>query len=674
MRPLLFIGLGGAGGKTLRALKQTLNLELRDKGYSGEIPSAWQFLHIDLQLDGLDFPAPQLNAEEICMLVPPGASYGIMVRTVESHFSDDSELCKLLAGWAWHWNENPLGPPKNLRPVARLTGLGQASNISQAIRYAVSKMTSSPALAELASLSKHLGAKTYGQNPYQVPQVVLVSSLVGGTGSALLIDVAEILKRTVLDTWARQSVSFLYTADVFDNSSDREEFGLKSLATISELLSGAIGPLGPEAKEYFRRSGFPDIELDAPCGPSFNYLVGAKNLNGVQFESDKVFSKVAQILSTAALETEFAHHLFEVLPVNIGMRARTFGEIKVPSQCAAYASLGIAKTESPRPDVAGDTTELARAPVDFNSQSSPMISGNKKFVEDANVRNTSFEFIDNGESRMIQICGRGFLPFGTASITGPAMTATVAIQKEPSEMARFMSYRARPLRNSILLDEPGLVTMICGWFVAKIFKLIDMDGDPPNTSLRLLNPVTQNYCWFPNPVYKHRKSRDHSQLPSILESLPLAWINYGESGDLTHLEVYQVLKQLGTAITESFPLSFAAPESDLVGEFISATGNDGHFRVLGNWIEHGELSSGIALTPREIFDTVKLETLVDRKQAASGYLERLISGHSNLWDSCEGVSWDRLPEIWQLKEEIMESLETLKEYVSIFPIDQNITI
>jgi hypothetical protein len=60
LRPILFIGLGGAGGKTLRAIKQQLHQDLTAKGYNAGIPIAWQFLHIDTPTvqDGATFTAP----------------------------------------------------------------------------------------------------------------------------------------------------------------------------------------------------------------------------------------------------------------------------------------------------------------------------------------------------------------------------------------------------------------------------------------------------------------------------------------------------------------------------------------------------------------------------------------------------------------------------------------
>ena len=56
LQKFLFIGVGGSGGKTLRVLRHELGIRLREVGYGGPIPQAWQFLHVDVPVkpDGND--------------------------------------------------------------------------------------------------------------------------------------------------------------------------------------------------------------------------------------------------------------------------------------------------------------------------------------------------------------------------------------------------------------------------------------------------------------------------------------------------------------------------------------------------------------------------------------------------------------------------------------------
>jgi hypothetical protein len=71
LSPFLIIGVGGSGGKTIRAMRQTLLRRLRAKGWKGEFPEAWQFLEIDTisTQGGGNFSAPLLPANQFLGLV-----------------------------------------------------------------------------------------------------------------------------------------------------------------------------------------------------------------------------------------------------------------------------------------------------------------------------------------------------------------------------------------------------------------------------------------------------------------------------------------------------------------------------------------------------------------------------------------------------------------------------
>src|SRR5262249_19820809 len=51
LQKFLFVGVGGSGGVTLRALRALLQDYLAENGYPEGIPAAWQFVHIDVPLE-----------------------------------------------------------------------------------------------------------------------------------------------------------------------------------------------------------------------------------------------------------------------------------------------------------------------------------------------------------------------------------------------------------------------------------------------------------------------------------------------------------------------------------------------------------------------------------------------------------------------------------------------
>ena len=96
LRPLLIIGVGGSGGKTIRSMKQSLERKLLAANYRGGIPRAWQFLQIDTTRDGENFPAPMLDIDDFHQVVPPGWDFYEMRDSITQR-GDLSDQQKMLA-------------------------------------------------------------------------------------------------------------------------------------------------------------------------------------------------------------------------------------------------------------------------------------------------------------------------------------------------------------------------------------------------------------------------------------------------------------------------------------------------------------------------------------------------------------------------------------------------
>ena len=171
LRPLLIIGVGGSGGKTIRAMKQALTRKLESARYEGGIPAAWQFLHIDTMHDGVSFPAPMLRQDEFHCVVPRGAKYADILGSITSRCSQEEQQ-NLLAGWGfptpniWDVENDPVilagmaRYEQMKRAPNRLLLLGDSTETLTFIRSAISKTQAPNAFAELASVARALYGST----------------------------------------------------------------------------------------------------------------------------------------------------------------------------------------------------------------------------------------------------------------------------------------------------------------------------------------------------------------------------------------------------------------------------------------------------------------------------------------------------------------------------------
>ena len=329
IRPLLLIGVGGAGGKTIRAMKQELNRILESSGYTEGLPDAWQFLHIDTLHGGGGFPAPMLPADEFHCVVPSGARYEDILGSIAARCSQEEQQI-VLAGWGfptpniWDVENDPqilAGKARyeqNKRAPNRLLLLADSTKTLQKLKTSISMMQSPTAGAELASVGKALGVQRQGSDP----RVIIVSSLAGGSGSAMFMDVAEILKRATSQSWANAAVSFLYAPEVFDSFGSRN-VGLSrnALGAFNELIASRWVGLSAHTELLYQKMGLvasntswktefgcrENVLISAPQGPFAH-----TDLRDLGFSGDGVFLAVGQGLAAAVSNDEISDFMSQI--------------------------------------------------------------------------------------------------------------------------------------------------------------------------------------------------------------------------------------------------------------------------------------------------------------------------------------------------------------------------
>lgn len=256
MQKFIFIGLGGSGGKTLAYLHRSLTRRLQASGWSEDLPSVWQFLHIDPREDsdalGGDIPTLRAGAIEYLPLSYTGEAYA----SYDQRLSGVPNLRDGLAGWR---PEPPSSiPPPYLgagqrRAVGRVLTLANLDAIQQTIQGLVQRVTGQQAEAELVRLRTALGA---GQGLPDGTHAVIVGSLAGGSGSGALIDMVQVVRGFDPNGWAENPLIVAYTPDCFDDLPLDMRSGINgnALGAMCELMAAAEGCRDERADPLLRRA------------------------------------------------------------------------------------------------------------------------------------------------------------------------------------------------------------------------------------------------------------------------------------------------------------------------------------------------------------------------------------------------------------------------------------
>ena len=310
-RRVVFVGLGGSGGKTLRFLKRDLRHWLTEHNWpeSRGIPEGFQFLHIDTPTvqDGLSMKgADMLPDKEYLGLVGPGVTFNSVTNQLDNKVGIKEEF----SGWR-------VAPPLPIpitqgagayRAVGRTIALAYMDQIKTGIRGLLDRVGSPSAISELTELWRLVHNEQPGGQPPD-PFVVVVSSLAGGTGAGLLMDVFDVLRAS--ESWGDHSFGILYTPEVFASIGGGLMAGVQpnSLAAISEILNGhywhGVQP-GNNAQEQVTEIGLKQPKAlqvagvtgaIGRSGPAYPFLVGSKNAANVHFSTDKqVFETIGGAL------------------------------------------------------------------------------------------------------------------------------------------------------------------------------------------------------------------------------------------------------------------------------------------------------------------------------------------------------------------------------------------
>lgn len=342
LRPVIFIGCGGSGEKAVRYVRDAVRRRLDHSGWSHKMPDSWQFIGLDtLTTQESPTEIPTIPVRDFLTLSAEHDSYGALHRSLVANHSDVLGRPDLLCGWLPNPGQVriPLkdGAGKN-RAIGRAAGLRSLERTLLPRLQEAFKRASSGA-QELYEAGKKLGVDAALGSNAPEPLVVVCSSMAGGTGAGVVLDVVDLLRSW--DPLGAHPSLVLFANDIFDFA-EKQAMAANSLGLMSELLAA-----------YWSEPG----EIDSPVstgmvqnpgvGPHSVFILGKSGYSGANLGSTaEVYQAVGEALATWVTSDTVQERIHNFINVNWRNDARNnyggypFGR---QHQFGAVSSFGAAK-------------------------------------------------------------------------------------------------------------------------------------------------------------------------------------------------------------------------------------------------------------------------------------------------------------------------------------------
>ena len=340
MRKVLVVGLGGSGAKTLSLMMDELLAELKSN-YSWQsdlLPECWRFVSIDVpqvaaSLGGkLSLPIDQKGGKYQGLAQDASTKYSSYEKLAYRKFDqahDASNGNHALQEYArWRASDefgdgiDVTGGAGAHRAIGRVMTIANSEKIYDFLKANVTAlMASDSAGVELAQI---LGTTWQAG---QSPLILIVSSMAGGSGASMLIDVADLLNALSAEVQGfkgDQTAAFVYTPEVFGSiDAVSTSGGGIALATISELLSARSMGTSPWSDSYVTWKTLlptlqvPDRAVSSGRGPFLTFPIGATT-GGVPFGNtpEDVYRGFARVLTPLLTDEKQQFEFHEYVTVN----------------------------------------------------------------------------------------------------------------------------------------------------------------------------------------------------------------------------------------------------------------------------------------------------------------------------------------------------------------------
>ena len=259
MRRFLIVGCGGSGGATLAYVMDQLRSELHAAGID-RLLSGWQFVHIDVPSGAEEGPDGLANVPgqggTYIGCGPQGSSYAILDAALSQRLAAGRAL-DTIATWAPRNPEEVTNPISTgagqYRAIGRMITLSKAAEIRARLQAAWEQLFRVETISEMSSVR----IPGMGQfDPNEPPLTLVVSSMAGGAGASMALDVCRLLT-LVSGLDPKLMGVFMVTPDIFNSLPESARTGVRanSLAMLGEIVASQSGAAREHDERILRALG-----------------------------------------------------------------------------------------------------------------------------------------------------------------------------------------------------------------------------------------------------------------------------------------------------------------------------------------------------------------------------------------------------------------------------------
>jgi eukaryotic-like serine/threonine-protein kinase len=233
LRPTLFIGLGGCGGKVLKRVRRRLN---------DRLPAELQMLAPMILFDTDSREISEAAYGDDVGHLKPEEALAMPLRRSQDYREDSRKILEWLSR-RWLFNIPRSLQTEGLRPLGRLALVDHSIEVTKRLKQAIDTLHADASKVQL------------------FPRVVLVASAAGGTGGGMVTDIAFLVRQLIekLPEGAQMEVMAVLVHGTNRNPQQQELAAANTVATLTELCQfhrpGSVFPGDPACGLAAREAG-----------------------------------------------------------------------------------------------------------------------------------------------------------------------------------------------------------------------------------------------------------------------------------------------------------------------------------------------------------------------------------------------------------------------------------